>query len=138
LFVQLPILIALFAVTAESALFRDAPLFWVSDLSLPDRAFALSFSIPGLGNHVNLLPILLGVISVIAALIHARITDFSGGGSPRSGLVLALVFVAFFYSCAAILVLYWMVVIVSQVVEGLYVARTTPVPGDIISTVSDP
>jgi YidC/Oxa1 family membrane protein insertase len=125
LFAQLPILIALFAVTTESALFRDVPLLWVTDLSLPDRAFTLSFSIPGLGGYVNLLPILLGIVSVIAALMNARNSD---SGSTRSGLILALVFVIFFYSCAAALVLYWIVVNVSQIFESSYAARTAPRP----------
>ena len=123
--VLLPILIALFGVTTESTLFRDVPFLWASDLSLPDRALALSFSIPGLGSYLNMLPILLGIISVFAALIQSR---SSGGTSPRSGLLLALAFVVFFYSFAAALVLYWMVVNVSQIFEGLYVTRVQSVP----------
>lgn len=126
LFIQLPILIALFAVTTESILFRDASFLWASDISLPDRAFAMPFSIPGLGGFVNLLPILLGVICVAAALIQARSAVSRVASSPRSGLFLALAFVVFFYSCAAALVLYWMVVNLSQILEGIYVTRSTP------------
>lgn len=125
LFVQLPILIALFAVTTESALFRDVPFLWAPDLSLPDRYMALSFSIPAVGGYVNLLPILLGIISVFAALIQTRATGFGAGSSPRSGLLLALAFVFFFYSCAAALVLYWIVINVSQIFESQYVTRVT-------------
>jgi YidC/Oxa1 family membrane protein insertase len=128
LFVQLPILIAVFAVTTESALFRDAPFLWATDLSLPDRTLALSFSIPGLGSYVNALPIILGIISVIAAFVHARSAASGPGSSPRSGLLLALAFVVFFYSCAAALVLYWMVVNISQVFENQYVTQWAPAP----------
>jgi YidC/Oxa1 family membrane protein insertase len=125
LFVQLPILIALFAVTTESALFREAPFLWITDLSLPDRTLEWPLTIPILGSYLNLLPILLGVICTIAALVQAH--SAGTGTSPRSGLILALAFVIFFYPCAAALVLYWMVVNVSQIFEGLYVTRVTPI-----------
>jgi YidC/Oxa1 family membrane protein insertase len=120
LFVQLPILIALFAVTTESAMFREVPFLWFADLSLPDRTLALPFTIPGLGAYFNVLPILLGIVCVAAALILSR---SASGSSPRAGLILALVFVVFFYSCAAALVTYWLVVNVSQIFEGMYVGR---------------
>jgi YidC/Oxa1 family membrane protein insertase len=121
LLIQLPILIAFFAVTTESALFRDATFLWATDLSLPDRAMSLSYSIPGMGAYLNLLPIILGIVSIAAAYIQVR---SGAAASPRSGLILALVFVGLFYSCAAALVLYWLVVNVAQIFEGLYVTRS--------------
>jgi YidC/Oxa1 family membrane protein insertase len=133
LFVQLPILIALFAVTTESAIFRDVSFLWVADLSLPDRAIALPFSIPVLGGYLNVLPILLGVVCVVAALIQSRSV---AGSSPRSGLILALVFVVFFYSCATSLVLYWLVVNMSQIVEGQMVRRTAATPSESANSAS--
>lgn len=118
LFVQLPILIALFAVTTESALFRDASFLWISDLSLPDRAVSLPFSIPAFRNSINVLPILLGAVTVGSALIQAHFQKPGAASSLRSGLLLALIFVIFFYPCAAAIVLYWTVVNVSQIIES--------------------
>jgi YidC/Oxa1 family membrane protein insertase len=123
LFIQIPILIAVFAVTTESALFHNVPFLWLSDLSLPDRILFLPFSIPGLGAYINLLPIILGVISVLAAFVQSRSGDGGASASPRAGLILASIFVVFFYSCAAALVLYWIVANVSQIFEHQYVIR---------------
>ena len=124
LLIQLPILIALFAVTTESAMFRDVSFLWVADLSLPDHAILLPLAVPGVGRFLNILPFLLGVICVAAALIQSRSAGPGAGSSPRSGLILALIFVIFFYPCAAALVLYWTVVNTSQIFEGLYVSRS--------------
>lgn len=119
LFIQLPILIALFAVTTESAIFRDVSFLWAADISLPDRAARLPFSIPGLGGYLNIQPVLLGLISVLAAYIQSR--SLGTKRVPRAGLLLALAFVVFFFSCATALVLYWIVVNVLQILETLYV-----------------
>jgi YidC/Oxa1 family membrane protein insertase len=124
LFIQIPILIAVFAVTTESALFHNAPFLWMSDLSLPDQIVSLPFSTPGLGAYINLLPIVLGAISVLAAFVQSRTGDGGASASPRSGLILAVIFVVFFYSCAAALVLYWIVANVSQIFENQYVIRS--------------
>lgn len=124
LLIQLPILIALFAVTTESALFRDAAFLWFSDLSLPDRTVSLPFSIPWLGSYFNILPMVLGLICVVSALVQSNTGDAHSSNSPRSGLILALVFVIFFYPCSAALVLYWSVVNTSQIFEGLYVSSS--------------
>jgi YidC/Oxa1 family membrane protein insertase len=116
LFIQLPVLIALFAVTTESALFRDAPFLWISDLSMPDGVLGLPFNIPLLGDQMNLLPVALGIVSVIATQAQRRM---HASASPRTGLFLALLFVVLFYSCAAALVLYWLTVNAVQIIEGL-------------------
>lgn len=126
LLIQLPILIALFAVTTESALFLDAPFLWAPDLSLPDRALALPFRIPGLGSHLNALPLVLGAACVAGAAAQSR---FAAPGTEvplRSGLVLALAFVVLFYSCAAALVLYWTVVNLAQIAEAPLAAGRLP------------
>lgn len=134
LLIQLPILIALFAVTTESAIFRDVSFLWISDLSLPDHAIQLASAIPGVGRYLNVLPFLLGMICVAAALIQSRSTGSGTSSSPRSGLILALIFVIFFYPCAAALVLYWTVVNTSQIFEGLYVSRSKRTRRDSGST----
>lgn len=128
LLVQVPILIALFAVTTESAMFLDAPFLWAPDLSLPDRALALPFTIPGLGSHLNVLPLVLGAACVAAAAAQARQAGPGATASLRSGLVMALAFVVLFYSCAAALVLYWTTVILAQMAEAAYVARSARAP----------
>lgn len=117
LFLQLPILIAVFAITTESAIFRGVSLLWATDISLPDRAAELPFSIVGLGGYLNMLPVVLGLVSVSAAYVQSRLAG--GRRIPLAGLLLALAFVAFFYSCAAALVLYWIIVNFMQILESV-------------------
>lgn len=63
---QMPLLFAMFTVFSSTISFRQAPFFgWINDLSLPDTIFTLPFSIPFYGNHVALLPLLMGITMFI-------------------------------------------------------------------------
>ena len=122
LFVQLPILIAVFAVTTESVVFREVPFFWIGDLSLPDRVLTFSRSIPGLGMNLNLLPLILGIINIYSMGRQRYNNPDSLKGANYMALLLTLLIVFFFYSFAAALVLYWAVVNFVQVFESEYVS----------------
>ncbi len=59
---QMPLLIALFQVFRSTIEFRGAPFFgWITDLAMPDILFHLPFTFPMYGDHVALLPILMGI-----------------------------------------------------------------------------
>jgi len=61
---QMPLLYALFIVFRATIEFRRAPfVLWINDLSLPDVIFHLPFSLPLYGDHVALLPIIMGISS---------------------------------------------------------------------------
>ncbi|MCA1902217.1 MAG: membrane protein insertase YidC [Candidatus Hydrogenedens sp.] len=67
LFLQLPVFIALYRMLWSAVELRGAPfIFWMNDMSQPDRLINLPFSIPFpfSGGHlesINLLPILMGI-----------------------------------------------------------------------------
>ncbi len=62
LFLQMPVLYALYVIFASTIEFRQAPFMaWMSDLSRPDILFHLPFSIPLYGSGVAILPIIMGV-----------------------------------------------------------------------------
>ena len=108
--VQIPILITIFGLTTESAIFREAAFLWMDDLSLPDALFSLPFVIRGLGGGLNALPLLLGIVSVPASY-RLRLLNPVGSSSVRwTALRLSLVIVVLFYSFAAALVVYWITV----------------------------
>ncbi len=59
---QMPLLYALFIVFRATIEFRRAPFFlWINDLSLPDTIMHLPFSIPLYGDHVAVLPLIMGL-----------------------------------------------------------------------------
>ena len=113
LFVQIPFLLAVFNVTTASSVFAGASFLWIEDLSLPDAAAILPISISVLGNHLNVLPIVLGIVNL-------RSSDGRAERSRTSkvmSVIVTLLIVAVFYSFAAALVLYWLTVNVIQATE---------------------
>jgi len=63
---QMPLLFALFRVFRSTIELRGAPfVFWIKDLSSPDTILQLPFTIPIYGDHVAVLPIIMGVTMFI-------------------------------------------------------------------------
>ncbi|MBL7191950.1 membrane protein insertase YidC [bacterium] len=59
---QMPLLYSLFIVFRSTIELREANFaFWINDLSLPDTIINLPFALPLYGNHVTVLPILMGI-----------------------------------------------------------------------------
>jgi len=102
LFIQIPILIALFNVVAESPELKDVSFLWIDDLSLSDRILPLGFELPFFGRYLNLLPFIMAAITVIS-------TYYARGNNKQYGALfsMATVFFLLFYSFPAALVLYW-------------------------------
>ena len=59
---QMPIFIGLYQVLWRSIYLKGSGFLWIKDLSAPDRLFILPFSLPFLGNEVNILPILVAIV----------------------------------------------------------------------------
>ena len=59
---QLPIFWALFMTLRSAYALRGAPfILWIQDLSIPDAAFSLPYTLPILGDTINILPLLMGI-----------------------------------------------------------------------------
>ena len=64
MFLQMPLLFALFIVFRSTIQLRGQPFFlWITDLSRPD-ALHLGFSLPFLGDTVHVLPFLMGITMI--------------------------------------------------------------------------
>ena len=62
LLLQMPLLFALFQVFRSTIELRNAPfIFWINDLSGPDIVYNLPFSLPIYGDHVAVLPLIMGI-----------------------------------------------------------------------------
>ena len=105
LFIQIPILIALFSVIGEMSVLRDQAFLWISDLSLSDRLFGLGVDLPFFGGYFNLLPWMMALTTILSTWVAGLTTDAEISTGSLYGM--ALLFFVFFYSFPAALVLYW-------------------------------
>jgi YidC/Oxa1 family membrane protein insertase len=109
--VIIPVFIGAFNMLSENIWLSGESFLWIRDLSLPDAVAILPFSIPFLGNGVNLLPFIMVALSIPASMlrnagdidpgVHARHT--------RNLVWMSLVFFLLFYTFPAGMVLYWVV-----------------------------
>lgn len=107
--VQIPVFIAAFDMLGENFALAGAPFLWVQDLSLPDRVAALPAVLPFFGGHLNLLPVLMTVFTILAARLQE---DPSLAPALRAGQRLRLygmgaLFFVLLYTFPAGMVLYW-------------------------------
>lgn len=110
LLLQIPIFFALYQALIRSIALKGAHFLWIRDLSEPDRAFIMPFSIPMLGNEVNILPVLMVVVMFIQQKITTTSAAMAQSEQQKFMLILMpLVFLFVFYHMPAGLVLYWFV-----------------------------
>ena len=106
LLLQMPIFIALYQALSQAVELRGAPFFgWIHDLSQPDRLFTLPFSIPFLGDGINILPLVM-----IGSMIWQQKLTPSSGMDPQQEKIMQFMPIMFgfiFYSLPSGLVIYW-------------------------------
>lgn len=104
---QIPIFIAFYQVLAQTVELRGEPfIFWIRDLSEPDRFWTLPFAIPFLGDAINILPLLM-----LGSMIwQQKLTPATGTPEQQKMMmILPVVFGFVFYNLPSGLVLYWFV-----------------------------
>lgn len=101
---QIPIFIALYRTLSQAVELRGAPfIFWITDLSAPDRMFASPFGLPF---DINLLPILM----IGSMLVQQKMTPTTVSKEQEMAMmIMPLVFGLLFYGLPSGLVLYWFV-----------------------------
>lgn len=107
--VQIPVFIAAFDMLGENFDLAGAHFLWAQDLSLPDRVAALPGVLPFFGAHLNLLPVLMTLFTILAARLQE---DPSLAPALRAGQRLRLygmgaLFFVLLYTFPAGMVLYW-------------------------------
>ncbi|MCF7908188.1 MAG: membrane protein insertase YidC [Candidatus Omnitrophica bacterium] len=131
LFFQFPIFIALYQVLFRFVELKGASFLWIQDLSLPDKAFALPFKIPFLGNYLNILPILI----MIVGLIQQKVTTSKSSSSEQKsmGLFFSVFLGVIFYNFPSALVLYWFVQNLLTFAYQLRISKTSPLKCSLAS-----
>ncbi len=107
--IQVPMFIAAFDMLADNFALSGVTFFWVADLAAPDRFALLPWTVPFFGSHVNLLPVIMTLFTVLSALTQ-RDDSLTPELLRRQRLQLYLMAVGFFllfYTFPAGMVLYW-------------------------------
>ncbi len=129
---QLPILFALIYGLSNNIYLNGSSFLWIQDLSSPDSIYKLGFSIPFIGNHVRLLPILM----VVFTMIQSKLQSQNSAGNPDQQksmkmmqYLMPFMFFFIFYNMPAGLVLYWTVQNILSIIENIIITKITPDDG---------
>ena len=108
---QMPVFIGLYQVLWRSVSFKGARFLWIKDLSQPDRLFIFPFSLPILGNELNLLPLIMVVVMFFQQKLSAKnmvVSDPSQAAQQKMMTTIMPIFLGFiFYKFASGLTLYF-------------------------------
>ncbi|MFQ5964806.1 MAG: membrane protein insertase YidC [Candidatus Scalinduaceae bacterium] len=108
---QMPVFFALFRTLQSSFEVRQAPFVsWINDLSKPDTLIQLPFSIPILGDGLNILPIIMGIASFVQMKLTPKAVT---GDDPQARMqqrmmqMMPIIFPFILYTFPSGLTLYW-------------------------------
>ena len=104
---QIPIFIALYQVLSDAVELKGAAfIWWMKDLSEPDRLFTFPAALPVVGNAFNLLPLLM-----IGSMVWQQALTPKTASTPEQEKLMyftPLIFGFVFYGLPSGLVLYWL------------------------------
>lgn len=107
--IQIPVFFALFRILGNSIELRHAPfIFWINDLSAPDRLFRFPFEIPFMSPPygIPVLTLLMGA----SMFIQQKMTPTPGDPTQAKIMMfLPIIFTVMFINFPSGLVLYWLV-----------------------------
>jgi YidC/Oxa1 family membrane protein insertase len=107
--IQIPVFIAAFDMLGEQFGLAGARFLWAPDLSLPDRALAFAAPAPFFGGHLNLLPLVMTTLTLLASRLQEDpgLTPDLRAGQRRRLYAMAALFFVLLYTFPAGMVLYW-------------------------------
>ncbi len=117
--VQIPILIAVFNALGEMPQMNGQSFLWIENLAYPDAIVRFRFSIPMLGDTLNLLPFLLAAVTVlsVSVLKMSNMTETQQKCHNRNIVLMAIAFFILFYPFPAVMVLYWAFANIFQTIQ---------------------
>jgi YidC/Oxa1 family membrane protein insertase len=117
---QMPFLYGIWRVLDLAIELRHAPwIWWVKDLSAPDRLNIMGVSIP-----------VLVILMTISSFILQRMTPMATAdpAQQRMMMLMPLLFFFMFYRFASGMVLYWLTSNVAQILQQVFINRRMPPP----------
>jgi YidC/Oxa1 family membrane protein insertase len=110
LILQMPIFFALYQGIARFISLKGAGFLWIKDLAEPDKLVILPFSLPIIGNELNILPLLMAGVMFLQQKTSMSLAGGSAAEQQKLMTILfPLMFGFIFYHMSAALVLYWFV-----------------------------
>ena len=120
LLLQMPIFIALYQGLMKSIELKGSSFLWIHDLSKPD-AVLLPFTLPVIGNHINILPLLMvGVMALQQKLSQGAAMGATGDQASQQKMMMVAMPILFgfmFYRMPSGLVLYWLTNTILMTIE---------------------
>ncbi len=107
--IQVPVFIAAFDMLGENFRLAGAGFLWIADLAAPDRLLALPMVLPFFGGHLNLLPLVMTLFTVLAARLQEEgsLAPALRHGQRLRLYAMAGLFLLLLYTFPAGMVLYW-------------------------------
>lgn len=126
---QMPIFVGLYQVLWRCVYFRGESFLWIKDLSLPDQTLKLPFTIPFLGEYLNVLPIVMIAIMALQQNLNMKTMVTANPEQAAQQKMMAIFFpilIGFiFYNMASGLNLYFVVFYVLSTLSQWYISRNT-------------
>ncbi len=121
--IQMPLLFAMFYVFRSSIELRQHGFLWINDLSVPDSILDLPFNIPLYGDHVSIIPILMG----IAVYGQQKLTPTTQTNDQMKFLLYLFpaMMLLFFNNLPSGLGLYYLMFNVFSIAQQFYINQTT-------------
>ncbi len=108
---QMPVFIGFYQVLWRSVMLKGASFLWIKDLSQPDRAYIFARTYPLIGNELNILPFLMGIIMFFQQKISQKnmnVTDATQASQQKMMMIFLPIMMLFiFYHAASGLTLYF-------------------------------
>lgn len=124
---QLPVFFALFRTLQLSFEMRQAPFVsWIIDLSRPDTLMLLPFTIPFIGNALNVLPLIMTGASFAQMKVtpKAPAADPQAQAQQRMMSFMPIMFAFILYHMPSGLTVYWTTSTVFSIIEGIVIRKT--------------
>ena len=120
--IQIPIFFAAYHMLSENVALSGNAFLWIKDLAVPDRLFALPFSLPLFGSFFNLLPFCMTAISLCASWLFSdkSLSPELRRRQRRNLYIMAAAFFLLFYPVPSGMVLYWTMNNVLSLIKAVY------------------
>jgi YidC/Oxa1 family membrane protein insertase len=119
MFIQIPILIAVFNALGEMSQLDNQAFLWIGNLAYPDAIGQLPIAIPMLGDTISLLPFIMTAVTLYSTVIfqnrHAPEAEIKR--QKRNLYLMAVAFFVLFYPFPAAMVLYWALANILQTIQ---------------------